>query len=259
MLRESTASVRFRPGSAIVVAFGPTCTPTYTVDDLGGLFSAASHLVVFVLLVLALLWTYCHVRKVEKSFSTYTTVKELHAVHGEKIKHDGPDSDSDEQTPASEGTAKSRFGGHTGTGLFHTERTITIIDPECYDTKTSRGSTLGWCYAFITGALSGYNLVFTKNVSETVKTSAGGDNQFGNASFYLFAAGLILCNGFQIKFLNASMEKFDALFIVPLYQVMQVFPVSIRLFWTMLHFCVVDTGHADSNIDACSCSLSAPP
>ena len=85
----------FSPGSAIVVAFGPTCTPTYTVDDLGGLFSAASHLVVFILLVLALAWAYCHVRKVEKSFSTYTTVKELHAVHGEKIKHDGPDSDSD--------------------------------------------------------------------------------------------------------------------------------------------------------------------
>ena len=89
---------------------------------------------------------------------------------------------------------------------------------------TPRGSTLGWCYAFITGALSGYNLVFTKIVSETVKTSARGDDQFGNAAFYAFAACLVLCNGCQIKFLNASMAKFDALFIVPVMQVQ----------WTML-------------------------
>jgi hypothetical protein len=140
-----------------------------------------------------------------------------------------------------------------------------------YDRMTWRGVVLGAGYAFITASLSAYNLVFSKvrfasifsahlmmlaQVSgELVKTSITSTNQFTKPIPYIFIGALVLCNGTQVHpslesvyfntlltdvlfaqiyFLNATLRKFDALFIIPVYQVL--FVPSYLIVLTFVYF-----------------------
>ena len=98
-----------------------------------------------------------------------------------------------------------------------------MVDPDLYDHTTTQGLWIALTYAFTTATLSSFNVAFSKIVGELVANSfsSGEDdsNQFRSPMAWVFTIALIVCNANQIRMLSRSLSKFDALFIIPCYQV----------------------------------------
>jgi uncharacterized membrane protein len=94
-----------------------------------------------------------------------------------------------------------------------------VIDPKCFDLNTREGLWMGVSYGSYTALLGSFNIQFSKILGELVQTSFAGDNQFDKPVPWMFAAALLVCNSSSIMLLNSCLAKFDALFIIPLYQV----------------------------------------
>ena len=96
---------------------------------------------------------------------------------------------------------------------------VWAIERACYDLDTQRGLWMGFSYAIMTALLSSFNILASKMVGELLLTTIEGDDQFRSPVAYIFIGSLVVCNTCSIVLLSLSLSKFDALFIVPCYQV----------------------------------------
>jgi hypothetical protein len=71
----------------------------------------------------------------------------------------------------------------------------------------------------LSGIFGGQSVLFAKSVAELIKTTANGENQFKNAGTYLIAICMFICIFSQIHWLAHGLQFFDAVYIVPVFQV----------------------------------------
>ena len=83
----------------------------------------------------------------------------------------------------------------------------------------TRQRLLRFSYPAMAGSIGGLTAAYAKASIELIKTSIVGENQF----VYFQTYGVIFLMVFsvicQIKFLNAGLERYEAMYIVPVYQV----------------------------------------
>ena len=83
----------------------------------------------------------------------------------------------------------------------------------------TRQRLLRFSYPAMAGSIGGITAAYAKASIELIKTSILGENQF----VYFQTYGVIFLMVFsvicQIKFLNAGLERYEAMYIVPVYQV----------------------------------------
>jgi len=65
-------------------------------------------------------------------------------------------------------------------------------------------------------------VLFAKSSAEIIKQTNNGENQFVYPASYFIVLGLVVCLVLQMRLLNTGLSKADALYIVPVYQVMWV-------------------------------------
>ena len=69
------------------------------------------------------------------------------------------------------------------------------------------------------GIIGGQSVLFAKCAVEMIKTSISSDNQFIYPEPYFAILLLAFCLYLQMKYLNAGLARFDALYVIPIYQV----------------------------------------
>lgn len=74
-------------------------------------------------------------------------------------------------------------------------------------------------YPALAGIVGGQSVLFAKAAVELLKTTVGSENQFVFPEPYVCILLLFMCLWFQVKFLNAGLARFDALVVIPVYQV----------------------------------------
>lgn len=75
------------------------------------------------------------------------------------------------------------------------------------------------CYPILGGLWGGHTILSAKIIVELMKTTFNGQNQLFYPEFWFAVCVLVTCLITQTKYLNGGLQRFDALFIVPVYQV----------------------------------------
>lgn len=75
------------------------------------------------------------------------------------------------------------------------------------------------CYPILGGLWGGHTILSAKIIVELMKTTFNGSNQLFYPEFWFAVCVLVCCLITQTKYLNGGLQRFDALFIVPVYQV----------------------------------------
>eukprot|EP00659_Diplonema_papillatum_P005876 gene5876-9004_t len=86
------------------------------------------------------------------------------------------------------------------------------------DTKPT-GAACAVAAGTVPAILSSFNLQLSKCTGELIHTSLGGDNQFSDWPVYVFIVLLVICNTMQVVSLQHALRNYDALLIVPIFQV----------------------------------------
>jgi len=106
---------------------------------------------------------------------------------------------------------------------------IKMIEKKQEDAEAGKSSSLSafkkqWAgfhafgYAALSGTLGAQNVLFAKSVGEMMKTSFQGDNQMTNPLTYLLIVCMLASIFTQTHFLAQGLARFDALYIVPVFQ-----------------------------------------
>ena len=199
-------------------------TETLTVDCLMALFREPSYLVFVSVLLPTIAVNYAGVVRTESRHLVPRDVapESESEAEGEidddaAAKDEAKDEIKDNSSTVTGGEADNKaIGKHKG-------KLHMMVDPDLYDHTTTQGLWIALTYAFTTATLSSFNVAFSKIVGELVAVSfsSGEDdsNQFRSPMAWVFTIALIVCNANQIRMLSRSLSKFDALFIIPCYQV----------------------------------------
>lgn len=67
--------------------------------------------------------------------------------------------------------------------------------------------------------IGGQSLIFAKTSVELIKSTTSISNQFIYPEPYFSITGLLTTLFFQMRYLNSGLARFDALFVIPVYQV----------------------------------------
>ena len=73
-------------------------------------------------------------------------------------------------------------------------------------------------YPALSGVFGAQSVLFAKSTAELIKTTMTGDNQLTNYGTYLIGCGMLTCIFLQIHWLAQGLQRFDAVFIVPVFQ-----------------------------------------
>jgi hypothetical protein len=69
------------------------------------------------------------------------------------------------------------------------------------------------------GLLGGQSVLFAKSTAELIKSLFHGGDCFAHLETYCIIAALAVCLTLQMHFLNGGLVNYDALAVVPIYQV----------------------------------------
>jgi uncharacterized membrane protein len=93
--------------------------------------------------------------------------------------------------------------------------------PRCFTKMEldTRRRLLRFSYPALAGSIGGMTAAYAKASIELVKTSIFGENQFTNIGTYVILGMMVSSVAIQIKFLNAGLKRYEAMYVVPVYQV----------------------------------------
>jgi len=74
-------------------------------------------------------------------------------------------------------------------------------------------------FPILSGIVGGVSLLFSKAAVQLLETTISGENQYIYPEPYICTFGLGLFLFLQMRWLNSALERFDALFVIPVYQV----------------------------------------
>eukprot|EP00033_Pygsuia_biforma_P000591 GCRY01000698.1.p1 GENE.GCRY01000698.1~~GCRY01000698.1.p1 ORF type:complete len:357 (-),score=59.71 GCRY01000698.1:251-1321(-) len=76
-----------------------------------------------------------------------------------------------------------------------------------------------FAYAAISGMIGTQSVILAKSCASLIRQTLMGDNQFTHVFTYLILAAWALTMGYWMHRLNSGLQQFDAMFIVPMFQV----------------------------------------
>ncbi|KAE8904635.1 hypothetical protein PF005_g29227 [Phytophthora fragariae] len=88
-------------------------------------------------------------------------------------------------------------------------------------------------YPALSGIFGAQSVLFAKSMAELMKTTIEGDNQFVTFGAYAITLSMFLCVFMQIHWLAHGLQKFDAVFVVPVFQ---CFFISVSIFGGGVYF-----------------------
>ncbi|KAI9984366.1 hypothetical protein PInf_005742 [Phytophthora infestans] len=88
-------------------------------------------------------------------------------------------------------------------------------------------------YPALSGIFGAQSVLFAKSMAELMKTTIEGDNQFVTFGPYAITVSMLTCVFLQIHWLAHGLQKFDAVFVVPVFQ---CFFISISIFGGGVYF-----------------------
>lgn len=103
----------------------------------------------------------------------------------------------------------------TNGGVAWRERHIHRADGTVGSLTLPQRQQLRFAYALLGSMYATWTVLLTKSAGELVKASFRGDNQLERFETYLLLAGILVSAPMQIRYLNAGLRHFEALFIVP--------------------------------------------
>ncbi len=248
LLKENIGKVDFTGlfficgGIVLVVVFGNQCSLSYTADEIVRLFLAVGQMLYFfsvmsivILLILGIrltentFWEHFDfaskmkankeekekARKIEKLKRELTNSSVQHVVDVDAVDDDGAPSIPQKRKSMIETLATKQ------------KRRSSFEYNALYDMRILRGKRLALSFALVAAVLAGYATVLVKVVLTLVEVSANGDNQFVQASTYVFILCLIAFEIVHIKYLNNGLRHFDAMLFVPMFMVSMTVITSI--------------------------------
>ncbi|POM71525.1 Hypothetical protein PHPALM_11899 [Phytophthora palmivora] len=88
-------------------------------------------------------------------------------------------------------------------------------------------------YPALSGIFGAQSVLFAKSTAELMKTTLEGDIQFVNFGAYAITFSMLTCVFLQIHWLAHGLQKFDAVFVVPVFQ---CFFISVSIFGGGIYF-----------------------
>ncbi|GMF15975.1 unnamed protein product [Phytophthora fragariaefolia] len=88
-------------------------------------------------------------------------------------------------------------------------------------------------YPALSGIFGAQSVLFAKSMAELLKTTIEGDNQFVTVGAYAITLSMFICVFMQIHWLAHGLQKFDAVFVVPVFQ---CFFISVSIFGGGVYF-----------------------
>ncbi|KAF1772976.1 Magnesium transporter NIPA [Phytophthora cactorum] len=88
-------------------------------------------------------------------------------------------------------------------------------------------------YPALSGIFGAQSVLFAKSMAELMKTTIEGDNQFVTFGPYAITFSMLSCVFLQIHWLAHGLQKFDAVFVVPVFQ---CFFISVSIFGGGVYF-----------------------
>ncbi|KAH7471057.1 hypothetical protein PRIC1_003133 [Phytophthora ramorum] len=88
-------------------------------------------------------------------------------------------------------------------------------------------------YPALSGIYGAQSVLFAKSMAELMKTTIEGDNQFDMFEAYAITLSMLACVFMQIHWLAHGLQKFDAVFVVPVFQ---CFFISVSIFGGGVYF-----------------------
>ncbi|KAG6599736.1 Magnesium transporter NIPA2 [Phytophthora cinnamomi] len=88
-------------------------------------------------------------------------------------------------------------------------------------------------YPALSGIFGAQSVLFAKSMAELMKTTIEGDNQFVTVGAYAITLSMFTCVFMQIHWLAHGLQKFDAVFVVPVFQ---CFFISVSIFGGGVYF-----------------------
>ncbi|GMF27286.1 unnamed protein product [Phytophthora lilii] len=88
-------------------------------------------------------------------------------------------------------------------------------------------------YPALSGIFGAQSVLFAKSMAELMKTTIEGDNQFVTFGAYAITFSMLTCVFMQIHWLAHGLQKFDAVFVVPVFQ---CFFISVSIFGGGVYF-----------------------
>ncbi|OWZ08750.1 hypothetical protein PHMEG_00018654 [Phytophthora megakarya] len=88
-------------------------------------------------------------------------------------------------------------------------------------------------YPALSGIFGAQSVLFAKSTAELMKTTLEGDIQFVNFGAYAITFSMLACVFLQIHWLAHGLQKFDAVFVVPVFQ---CFFISVSIFGGGIYF-----------------------
>lgn len=73
-------------------------------------------------------------------------------------------------------------------------------------------------YPVLSGVFGAQSILFSKAAAELVERSIHGDSQFGSPVLYVSAILAIAAIAGQLHFLTKGLQKYDAMFVIPVFQ-----------------------------------------
>ena len=73
-------------------------------------------------------------------------------------------------------------------------------------------------YPALSGVFGAQSVLFAKSTAELFKSTFTGDSQFDQFGTYLILLGMLTCVFLQIHWLAQGLQRFDAVFVVPVFQ-----------------------------------------
>ena len=107
------------------------------------------------------------------------------------------------------------IGAHYA-GTVFVGRAQAAQPPRCTSNKWKQLQMV--CYAGFAGSIGGQSLLFAKSTVELIKDAMGGQGVFKELETYVIMGMMVFCLYNQIMFLNGGLKRFDALYVVPVYQ-----------------------------------------
>ncbi|KAJ3368722.1 NIPA-like protein 3 [Allomyces arbusculus] len=111
--------------------------------------------------------------------------------------------------------ASTRPLARTALGTTPTPRWLARVGP----TSVAARYLLPLAYAALGGMLGGLTVLLAKSAAELIVTTAQGENQFRFVATYLILVGIAVTGVGQVVYINAGLQRYDALVQVPAFYV----------------------------------------
>eukprot|EP00546_Thalassionema_frauenfeldii_P014023 CAMPEP_0178929742 /NCGR_PEP_ID=MMETSP0786-20121207/20802_1 /TAXON_ID=186022 /ORGANISM="Thalassionema frauenfeldii, Strain CCMP 1798" /LENGTH=369 /DNA_ID=CAMNT_0020606099 /DNA_START=104 /DNA_END=1210 /DNA_ORIENTATION=- len=213
--RDCSVNVLVFVGTVISLWFGPHETPIYNLQELQSMVQTTEAIVYLICLIICLGSMLCLWYWLRVVVETEDASNDITNNHGDGYESHNDENDSVQQYDAEEEEQSEEQQQQLQQHPSNNNHLKNICS--CHWSNVTRGRMLRLLYPVLGGSFGGNTVVCAKACVFLVQTSFEQENQFQYGGAYLILASLLVCLVLQLYFLDGGMNRYDAVFVVPIY------------------------------------------